>query len=235
MHTSRDTSWKKQPGKYSHSVIQMPTDRGATHTQAYAHCWCTGTITPKHRLAPKPSRLTSSVGLIGSYLVSIELCACLQYAELNSHSEPQSTSLCAYERKTRGRGREWGSEADMKTTMWSCFASAGEQTPHRGCDHNTMENTFICMCVYVNGFFLFRFTLGRNLRMKRWQCYSPWKCNALLIITGIFHVTTDTWCQPMRKILLYCINTRDSLNTSNVKWLFNGTALHFTCRILIVT
>lgn len=97
------------------------------------------------RLALKPSCLKSRVGLIGSYLVSIELCACLQYTEQNSHSRPKSFSLCEYERKTRGRR----CKADMKTTMWSWFTSAEAQTPHRGCDY-VIKAILLCVRVQVS-------------------------------------------------------------------------------------
>lgn len=125
---------------YKPTELYIQIQRTRTHT--HAHYRCTGTKT--HRLARKLSRLKSSVGLVRSYLVSIELCACLQYAEQNSHSGPKSFSLCEYETKTRGGG----SKADMKT-MWSWFASEAEQTSHRDSDHkrkkiNLHFNVSVC-------------------------------------------------------------------------------------------
>ena len=123
----------------------------------------------ENRLSLKPSCLTSCVGLIGSSLGSIEMCACLPYTKESSHSEPKSSSLWEYERKTRGRG----SEADMKTTMWSWFTSEEVQTLHQGCDHKKTNNsnnnnkTILCICARVNKEV---FILRCNLLVKRWKC-----------------------------------------------------------------
>lgn len=103
---------------------------------------CTGTIT--HSSALMLSCLKSRAGLIGSYRVSIELCARLQCAEQNSHRGPKSSSLCECERKTRGRG----SGEDMKTTMWSWFISAKVQT-RWGLDHEKGA-FYVCVCAQVN-------------------------------------------------------------------------------------
>lgn len=70
----------------------------------------------EHRCALKPSCLTSSVGLIGSYLVSIELCACLQQTEQNSHSTPWSFCLCEYERETK-RQRTRGTNENHRVEL----------------------------------------------------------------------------------------------------------------------
>lgn len=112
---------KSQKVKYK--KIWLPTYRQTyRHNYKYIHtCRCTCTIAERHAL--QPSCLKTSVGLIGSFLVSIELCACLQYTEQNSHRGPRSFSLCEYEREIRGRG----SKADMKTTTWSRFTRAEEQ------------------------------------------------------------------------------------------------------------
>lgn len=103
-------SKKKVIGIGRPTYRQTELETHSVHTHKHKRC----TVTVTHRLAVEPSSFNSSVGLTGSYLVSIELCACLQHAEQNSHSGPKSFSLCEYERKTRSRG----GRADMKTTMW---------------------------------------------------------------------------------------------------------------------
>lgn len=87
-----------------------------THTHKHGHNYI-------QIYTPELSCLKSTVGLIGSYLVSIELCARPRYIEQNSRSRPKSSSLCEYERKA--------SQADMKTAAPRRFGSQEVHSPQR--------------------------------------------------------------------------------------------------------
>lgn len=150
--------WQYKQGKH----IYTPRYTCKSHTESTAQCGSdvyTDRQNYKHiqytqyrctvttlRLALKPSCLKSRVGLIESYLVSIELCACLQYTEQNSH---RTLSLWIWEEDKRQRmqGRYENGHVEPVHQCRSTNSSPGLWS----CDQN---NTFMCACASEQVFYI---------------------------------------------------------------------------------